>query len=259
MTGSLHASPRLWAASTQVCFRVTFADGSILPEPDGGAGRALPLQDARPPVEHDPVRPHRSARIVLRPDARDRRRFRTRLRRRLRESASTTRRARWCGCATSGTSSASAIARIEQAKANARFHYALGADFYGYWLDLPLMMYTCAYWKEGTRSVEEAQRNKIDHVCRKIRLKPGESVVDIGCGFGGFMFRALGELRRARVRRQHHHRASRLAARADRQPRSAATSSRCAKPISARCTPSSTRSSRSACSSTPVATSCAKW
>ena len=80
---------------------------------------------------------------------------------------------------------------IAQAKANARFHYALGADFYGQWLDQPLMMYTCGYWKEGTRSVEEAQRNKIDHVCRKIGLKDGESVVDIGCGFGGFMFRAL--------------------------------------------------------------------
>jgi cyclopropane-fatty-acyl-phospholipid synthase len=79
---------------------------------------------------------------------------------------------------------------IEQARANARFHYALGADFYGYWLDLPLMMYTCAYWKPGTRTVEEAEQNKIDHVCEKIRLKPGESVVDIGCGFGGFMFRA---------------------------------------------------------------------
>jgi len=51
-------------------------------------------------------------------------------------------------------------------------------------------MYTCAYWKPGTHSVEEAQRNKIDHVCNKIRLKPGERVVDIGCGFGGFMFRA---------------------------------------------------------------------
>jgi cyclopropane-fatty-acyl-phospholipid synthase len=79
---------------------------------------------------------------------------------------------------------------IRQAKVNARFHYGLGADFYGYWLDEPLMMYTCAYWKPGTRTVEEAQRNKIDHVCRKIRLAPGESVVDIGCGFGGFMFRA---------------------------------------------------------------------
>ena len=48
---------------------------------------------------------------------------------------------------------------IEQARINARFHYALGADFYGYWLDMPLMMYTCGYWKPGTRTVEEAQRN----------------------------------------------------------------------------------------------------
>jgi cyclopropane-fatty-acyl-phospholipid synthase len=51
-------------------------------------------------------------------------------------------------------------------------------------------MYTCAYWKEGTRSIEEAQVNKVDHVCRKILLAPGETVVDIGCGFGGFMFHA---------------------------------------------------------------------
>ncbi len=80
---------------------------------------------------------------------------------------------------------------IAQAKANARFHYGLGADFYKLWLDLPAMMYTCAYWKEGTQSVEEAQRNKMDHVAKKIRLSPGESFVDIGCGFGGFMFHAL--------------------------------------------------------------------
>ena len=79
---------------------------------------------------------------------------------------------------------------VAQAKANARFHYGLGAEFYSLWLDRPLMMYTCAYWKEGARTVEEAQRNKVEHVCRKVRLQPGESVVDIGCGFGGFMFHA---------------------------------------------------------------------
>ena len=39
---------------------------------------------------------------------------------------------------------------IAQARTNARFHYALGAEFYRYWLDKPLMMYTCGYWKEGT-------------------------------------------------------------------------------------------------------------
>ncbi len=79
---------------------------------------------------------------------------------------------------------------VERARSNARFHYALGEAFYRCWLDVPLMMYTCAYWKEGTASLEEAQRNKIDDVCRKVRLGHGESVIDIGCGFGGFMFHA---------------------------------------------------------------------
>jgi len=77
-----------------------------------------------------------------------------------------------------------------QAKRNAEAHYALGTEFYRLWLDDPLMMYTCAYWKEGTRSLEEAQRNKIEHVARKLQLAPGEEVVDIGSGFGGFMFHA---------------------------------------------------------------------
>jgi cyclopropane-fatty-acyl-phospholipid synthase len=81
-------------------------------------------------------------------------------------------------------------ATVERAKANARFHYGLGTDFYKLWLDRELMMYTCAYWKEGTRTIEEAQVNKVDHVCRKILLARGETVVDIGCGFGGFMFYA---------------------------------------------------------------------
>ncbi|UCE31480.1 MAG: class I SAM-dependent methyltransferase, partial [Burkholderiales bacterium] len=80
---------------------------------------------------------------------------------------------------------------IDQARTNARFHYGLGTEFYRLWLDQPLMMYTCAYWPEGTRSVEEAQVNKIEHVCRKIQLKPGESVIDIGTGFGGFMLHAV--------------------------------------------------------------------
>lgn len=77
-----------------------------------------------------------------------------------------------------------------QAKANARAHYGLGEAFYRLWLDDPLKMYTCAYWCEGTQTLEQAQRNKIDHVCRKLRLARGERFVDIGCGFGGFLFRA---------------------------------------------------------------------
>jgi len=77
-----------------------------------------------------------------------------------------------------------------QAKRNAEAHYALGTEFYRLWLDDPLMMYTCAYWKQGTRTLEQAQRNKIEHVAGKLRLARGEEVVDIGSGFGGFMFHA---------------------------------------------------------------------
>jgi cyclopropane-fatty-acyl-phospholipid synthase len=80
---------------------------------------------------------------------------------------------------------------IEQARINARFHYGLSAEFYRLWLDTPLMMYTCGYWKEGTSNVDDAQRNKVEHVCRKLQLRPGETVIDIGCGFGGFMFHAF--------------------------------------------------------------------
>ncbi len=79
---------------------------------------------------------------------------------------------------------------VARAKANARAHYGLGTEFYRRWLDDPLMMYTCAYWAEGVTTLEQAQQAKIDHVCRKIRLAPGDRFVDIGCGFGGFMFRA---------------------------------------------------------------------
>jgi cyclopropane-fatty-acyl-phospholipid synthase len=77
-----------------------------------------------------------------------------------------------------------------QAKANARFHYGLGQPFYRPWLDTVGMLYTCAYWKEGTTSLEDAQRNKMDHACRKVRLAAGETFVDIGCGWGGLLFHA---------------------------------------------------------------------
>jgi cyclopropane-fatty-acyl-phospholipid synthase len=79
---------------------------------------------------------------------------------------------------------------IAQAKANASFHYDVGEQFYKHWLDRAGMLYTCAYWKEGTQTIEEAEVNKMDHVCRKVDLKRGESFVDVGCGFGGLMFHA---------------------------------------------------------------------
>ncbi|HWI81391.1 cyclopropane-fatty-acyl-phospholipid synthase family protein [Ramlibacter sp.] len=77
-----------------------------------------------------------------------------------------------------------------QAKLNARTHYGLGEPFYRLWLDEPLKMYTCAYWRDGVTTLEQAQRDKIDLVCAKLRLAPGERYVDLGCGFGGFLFRA---------------------------------------------------------------------
>jgi len=79
---------------------------------------------------------------------------------------------------------------VAQAKANARFHYGLGLPFYRLWLDVPAMMYTCAYWREGTTTLEEAQRNKMDHVCRKVQLAAGETFVDVGAGWGGLLFHA---------------------------------------------------------------------
>jgi len=79
---------------------------------------------------------------------------------------------------------------LAQAKANASFHYDLGRDFYRLWLDQVGMLYTCAYWSEGTATLEEAQARKMEHVCRKIGLAAGESFVDVGCGFGGLLLYA---------------------------------------------------------------------
>jgi cyclopropane-fatty-acyl-phospholipid synthase len=77
-----------------------------------------------------------------------------------------------------------------RARHNAEFHYSLTPEFYKLWLDDPLMFYTCAYWKDDTRTLEEAQRNKADHVARKVMLRPGDDVVDVGSGFGGFLMHA---------------------------------------------------------------------
>ncbi|MDE0039033.1 MAG: cyclopropane-fatty-acyl-phospholipid synthase [Gammaproteobacteria bacterium] len=78
-------------------------------------------------------------------------------------------------------------------KENARFHYGLGAEFYSKMLDDPYLMYTCAYYQHPQASILEAQIAKMEHVARKVRLEPGERVIDMGCGFGGFMFYAAEE------------------------------------------------------------------
>lgn len=75
-------------------------------------------------------------------------------------------------------------------KENARFHYGLGAEFYSKMLDDPYLMYTCAYYEHPGQSIVEAQVAKMGHVARKVQLASGERVIDMGCGFGGFMFYA---------------------------------------------------------------------
>jgi cyclopropane-fatty-acyl-phospholipid synthase len=64
-----------------------------------------------------------------------------------------------------------------------RYHYDVSNDFYGLWLDRN-MVYSCAYFKTGEETLDAAQEQKLDHICRKLRLKPGEKFLDIGCGWG---------------------------------------------------------------------------
>ncbi len=66
------------------------------------------------------------------------------------------------------------------------FHYDVSNAFYKLWLD-EQMVYSCAYFATPEDSLEQAQRNKLDHVCRKLRLKPGEHFLDIGCGWGAMV------------------------------------------------------------------------
>lgn len=66
---------------------------------------------------------------------------------------------------------------------NIHHHYDIGNKFYELWLG-KTMAYTCAYYPTPTSGLDEAQVAKMDHVCRKLRLKPGESVVEAGCGWG---------------------------------------------------------------------------
>ncbi len=69
------------------------------------------------------------------------------------------------------------------AKENVHHHYDLGNEFYRLWLDRE-MVYTCAYFPTPDATLEAAQVAKMDLVCRKLRLKPGERVVEAGCGWG---------------------------------------------------------------------------
>src|SRR5690554_1065361 len=67
-----------------------------------------------------------------------------------------------------------------------QFHYDLSDDFYALWLD-PRRVYSCAYYREPDLTLAQAQEAKLDHICRKLALKPGERFLDVGAGWGGLL------------------------------------------------------------------------
>jgi cyclopropane-fatty-acyl-phospholipid synthase len=77
----------------------------------------------------------------------------------------------------------------ERDAAAVRSHYDVGNDFYKLWLD-KRMVYSCGYFEHASMSLDDAQEAKLEHICRKLRLKPGESMLDVGCGWGGLIMHA---------------------------------------------------------------------
>lgn len=72
---------------------------------------------------------------------------------------------------------------------NIAHHYDVSNAFYRMWLD-ERMVYSCAYFKSEADTLEQAQVNKLDHICRKLRLEPGHTLLDIGCGWGALILHA---------------------------------------------------------------------
>jgi cyclopropane-fatty-acyl-phospholipid synthase len=78
---------------------------------------------------------------------------------------------------------------IERDKQAVRYHYDVSNDFYKLFLD-QRMVYSCAYFLSPDEDLDTAQERKLDTICRKLRLKPGQRLLDIGCGWGGLMIYA---------------------------------------------------------------------
>tara|TARA_B100001559_G_scaffold128879_1_gene108320 strand:- start:731 stop:1936 length:1206 start_codon:yes stop_codon:yes gene_type:complete len=79
-----------------------------------------------------------------------------------------------------------------KSRKNAEHHYDIGGDkgekLYDIFLDTKHRLYSCAYWKENTKTLEEAQQNKIDHIIKKLNIESGKKVLEVGCGWGGMAF-----------------------------------------------------------------------
>jgi len=79
-----------------------------------------------------------------------------------------------------------------KSKKNIEHHYDIGGDrgekLYDIFLDTKHRLYSCAYWKENTKTLEEAQQNKIDHIVNKLNIQEGQKILEVGCGWGGMAF-----------------------------------------------------------------------
>jgi cyclopropane-fatty-acyl-phospholipid synthase len=78
---------------------------------------------------------------------------------------------------------AARINSLTRSRHNVNHHYDLGNDFYRLWLD-ERMVYTCAYYDTPAATLDQAQVAKLEHVCRKLKLRPGQKVIEAGCGWG---------------------------------------------------------------------------
>jgi cyclopropane-fatty-acyl-phospholipid synthase len=78
---------------------------------------------------------------------------------------------------------------LERDQQAIRYHYDVGNDFYALFLG-KWMTYSCAYFEEPDWDLDRAQEAKLDLICRKLRLKPGERLLDVGCGWGGLVIYA---------------------------------------------------------------------
>ncbi len=74
-------------------------------------------------------------------------------------------------------------------RADIGHHYDVGNGFYRLWLD-ERMVYSCAYFETGAEDIDAAQQAKLEHICRKLRLAPGERFLDVGCGWGALVMHA---------------------------------------------------------------------
>ena len=79
-----------------------------------------------------------------------------------------------------------------KSRKNVEHHYDIGGEkgekLYDIFLDQKHRLYSCAYWKEDTQTLEDAQQNKINHIVKKLNIKNGQKILEIGCGWGGMAF-----------------------------------------------------------------------